>query len=352
MRDGISIVICCYNSAARLPETLKYLAAQDLPSNIAWEIIVVDNASTDDTAHIALAVWQTIGGEVPLQVVEEKKPGLRFAREKGFELSVYRYILFVDDDNWLAPDYLELSFQIMQSNAKVAALGGLGEPVCETAPPSWFEKCKDHYAVGKQHTHSTDITTHKGYVYGAGMVVNKEAWLDMQKSGYESILSDRKGTLLSSGGDMELCFVFRMLGYRIWYDEKLTFKHFIPSGRLKWQYLVNLFKQFAEAEVYMEGFKYFKQKPYAHANDFEKAYIKALVKASTNVLAHARQSSKLLFTGIQEGDKALLYAKFYIDKVKILVLQRQRFLTYLSYLSDFKRKIVAQYQSLANETVS
>ena len=47
---GVSIVICCHNSAKLLPRTLEHLRAQEVDSTIPWEVIVVDNASTDNTA--------------------------------------------------------------------------------------------------------------------------------------------------------------------------------------------------------------------------------------------------------------------------------------------------------------
>ncbi len=49
---NVSIVICCYNSAHRLPETIRHLLAQEIPEGLLWEVIVVDNACTDNTAQV------------------------------------------------------------------------------------------------------------------------------------------------------------------------------------------------------------------------------------------------------------------------------------------------------------
>jgi len=64
-KDGISVVICCYNSASRLPATLQHIAEQSLDSEILWEIIIVDNASTDNTAEIASTYWQFLNCRIP-----------------------------------------------------------------------------------------------------------------------------------------------------------------------------------------------------------------------------------------------------------------------------------------------
>ncbi len=94
---GASIIICCYNSAKRLPETLQYLKIQELPKEISWEVIIVDNASTDDTATIAQYVWGELPG-VSFRVVQEPKKGLSNARNRGLQEAIGDLICFIDDD--------------------------------------------------------------------------------------------------------------------------------------------------------------------------------------------------------------------------------------------------------------
>src|SRR6185437_5482655 len=65
---GVSVVICTYNGAARLPRTLAHLAAQENTGAIAWEVLVVDNASTDDTAEVARRCWPA-HAPAPLRIV-------------------------------------------------------------------------------------------------------------------------------------------------------------------------------------------------------------------------------------------------------------------------------------------
>ncbi|MBK6904811.1 MAG: glycosyltransferase [Saprospirales bacterium] len=58
---GVSVVVCCYNSSARLPATLEHLAHQSLPAGLPVEVIVVDNNSKDRTAETALGEWERLG---------------------------------------------------------------------------------------------------------------------------------------------------------------------------------------------------------------------------------------------------------------------------------------------------
>jgi hypothetical protein len=75
---------------------------------------------------------------------------------------------------------------------------------------------------------------------------------NLRLTGFKSLLSDRKGNLLSSGGDSELCFAIRLAGYSLYYQEDLKFRHFIPEGRLQWDYLVKLHKSFARSTPIIE----------------------------------------------------------------------------------------------------
>src|SRR4051794_28120754 len=95
--DGVSMVICCYNSSARITATLEHLAA--IKTDIPWEIVLVDNLSDDDTKEKALYAWNN-NPLARLKVVDEKNRGLMNARITGVRNASYSIISFIDDDNW------------------------------------------------------------------------------------------------------------------------------------------------------------------------------------------------------------------------------------------------------------
>lgn len=243
-RQGFSVIVCCYNSANRLPETLKHLAMQEVPSHISWEIIVVNNASSDNTIQVAKAEWGKYKLDVPFVIIDEPMPGLSYARGKGFQTAQYEYCLFCDDDNWLNSQYIKNAFQIMESQPQVAALGGKGEPVASDEKQiPWIYLNKIGYAIGAQHEVSGDITHKKGQIYGAGAVFRKSSYFDLKKNGFKSLLSDRKGVKLSSGGDTELCLALVLKGYKIHYSDRLNFKHYIPIERITPEYVFKMKKE-------------------------------------------------------------------------------------------------------------
>src|SRR5688500_17791752 len=98
MTEGLSVVICCYNSAERLPQTLRHLAIQKYSPGLNWEVIIVDNNSLDATADVARKEWAQYSTRVPLKVVTERDPGLSAARSKGVSSASFEFIVFCDDD--------------------------------------------------------------------------------------------------------------------------------------------------------------------------------------------------------------------------------------------------------------
>ncbi|MBK0378205.1 glycosyltransferase [Mucilaginibacter segetis] len=235
MQLGVSVIVCCYNSAERLPQTIKHLALQRVPSHIPWEIIVIDNASTDNTGVIADQEWNKYSKQVKFRVIKQPVAGLSYAREKGIENAQYEYMLFCDDDNWLYNDYISKSYEIMTSDPQIGAVGGCG--IFEPEQPAWFEveTHKIAYVNGPQTWAKTEH-----WVYGAGSVYRKSIFITLRKENWRQITTGRLGNKLISGEDVEICFMIYLLGYKIISDDKLLFKHFVPIKRQNINYILNL----------------------------------------------------------------------------------------------------------------
>jgi glycosyltransferase involved in cell wall biosynthesis len=230
---GVSVVICCYNGAKRLRETVKYIALQKVPSGLPWEFILVDNASSDNSAQVVRDSWAEFNGSSVMRIVYEPKQGLSTARARGFLEAKFDFILLCDDDNWLDNNYVSIAFSVMQEKSNVAVLGGHGTLQYEISPRDWMQRIKI-FASGAQAAGTGHASGMK--VYGAGCVIRKSAMNYLNQAGFQSLLTDRNGNELSSGGDYELCYALSMAGFDIWYDERLRFTHFITKERLTWNY--------------------------------------------------------------------------------------------------------------------
>jgi glycosyltransferase involved in cell wall biosynthesis len=238
--NGVSVILCCYNSGKRLTETLKHLAAQKVDEAVPWEIILVNNYSSDNTVEEATSLWETLGEPVTMLVVDEVNPGLSFAREKGMSVAAYTVFLFCDDDNWLQEDYVETVFTTFSKNPELGALGGWSEAVFEADKPEWFDTFSGNFAVGKPVPETGLLDKANQFIYGAGLALRKDTIKKLKQKGFKNILTDRKGKQLSSGGDVELIYAIKLMGLPVMFNDNLFFYHYMPKSRMTWEYLVRL----------------------------------------------------------------------------------------------------------------
>ncbi len=245
-KRDISIVICCYNSASRIKPTLEHLAGQEL-GGLAAEVILVDNNCTDDTVSLAQKVWLKNQQPFDLCIIPEKQAGLSYARRGGAAIAQGEILIFCDDDNWLDKDFCRIAYRIMKEKPEVGVLGGRGNAKTDGEFPFWFTTYQSSYAVGVQSMFSSDVGNRR-HVWGAGMVVRTQEIKKLFDSGFISLLTDRKGVELSSGGDSEICRWYILTGKKIYYSEELIFDHFIEQNRLDREYLQRLHVAFAQTE--------------------------------------------------------------------------------------------------------
>lgn len=227
----VTAAICTHNGATRLPAVLRALAQQVEPGE-PWEVVVVDNGSTDTTTEVAQQAWT---GTVPLTVAYEPSLGVGNARKRAFSVASGEIIVFIDDDNIVDPNYLRSARDLLRDNDRVGVVGGHGTAVSAdgSALPAWFHQFGRWFATAPQGPGLGQAP--EGWVYGAGFAVRRSA-VDLQKL----TLAGRQGTGLTGSDDVELCIAVREAGWEIWYSPDMTFDHLMDPKRLNWSYLVRL----------------------------------------------------------------------------------------------------------------
>lgn len=250
---GVSIIICCYNSASRLPETIKHIALQEVNTDIHWELIIVNNNSSDNTKVIAHSEWKKYNLQTSFFIIDQPVPGLSNARKKGVENAKFEYIIFCDDDNWLDKNYINVAYDLMEQYTEIGAAGGMSTAVSDSNFPDWFNEVQNSYAVGKQSKTSGPITQ-RGYLWGAGIVIRKNLLDIVYNLDIETQLIGRNGSNLSAGDDSEICKWIILLRKELYYDESLIFKHFIAKERLTCAYKEKLFKGFDQTSTILKQY--------------------------------------------------------------------------------------------------
>ncbi len=318
----VSVVVPSHNGAALLPRTLSHIAAQRPPSELAWEVIVVDNASTDGTSEVALAAWRR-DAPVGIRVVREPELGLSHAHVRGFAEARGELISWVEDDNWISPDWLGLVWRTMEEHGEVGACGGFNEAVCEGGKPAWFEDFQSAYATGAQGGQGGYVADDPGYLWGAGMTVRRDAWQHLVENGFSPLLMDRRGRAnYNSGGDVEISLALRLSGWRLWFEPALRLRHFLLGHRLEWSYLRRFMRGFGAASVGLDPYRQALAGPVAAQRD------SSWTPQALNMIALLRRNRRLLWEMSRrprEGEASVMRLEFGVGRLGELLRRRRSY---------------------------
>jgi hypothetical protein len=259
MSPPLSVVIVTYNPRPRILEwVLDSIEGQTLPKS-EFEVVVVDNNSDPPLDEEALRQ----GRSVSIRLVREPRQGNVFARCCGIAAARTDLIVFVDDDTYLARDYLEAAVRIAREHPRIGVFGG----ICEVVLGAGVPRCKD-YLIPRVlpyfgvRNHGPEPITSDADKYGpwesgtGGMVLRREVGMRFVKfveNSPESGRLGRKGhsTLLSCEDSLLARMACRM-GYANSYQPSLTFYHYIPASRLRIGYLVRLLYGLGRSSVILE----------------------------------------------------------------------------------------------------
>ena len=312
--SGVSVVVCCHNSAARLAPTLAHLAAQQIPEGVAFEVVLIDNASSDDTAHAARRLWPE-DCPFPLRIVEEPNLGLLNARQRGILEARFEFVSFVDDDNWVCPDWVHIVHDVLSNDPRLVACGGPSEGVFEVQPPDWLRAYQGNYAIGEQYDHAGDVTDRPTVLWGAGMSLRKSAWLGLRESGFKSYLTGRSGDGLTSGEDHELCLRLVLSGWRLRYDPRLRLRHFMPAGRTTWAYFRRLYRGAGWSTAWLDPYKE------ALGHQPRTTWTQAVIKLVLSLARNPARLARCLFLP-REGDPLVATHDLLVGRLGALLRYR------------------------------
>lgn len=313
---GISVVIVTYNGSNRIIPTLEHLVAQK-NINFPWEILLVDNNSTDNIIDITRDFFLGKSAPPNYRIVKEPTPGTMHARRKGIEEAQYRYLLYCDDDNWLNENYVKTAFEIIKNDENIAALGGIGVMEYEEGftPPEWFKPYERNYGCTAQGKTDGDTTNDKGCLYTAGGLLDRK-WLNKLYSlGFISSLIGRDGKSLAAGEDTELTFALKLIGGKLHYSSQMHFKHFMPKERINWEYLKKLWNAFGYSDYIIS----------CYLNHFHKKPMRSFLIE----LLHTLKDWRYLYfkakkENAKEGDEIYLSIERIKGKLNALLFARQQ----------------------------
>lgn len=227
----ISVIICTYNRCNDLRDVLESLERQVGTEEISWEVIVVDNNSTDATKDVVDEF--TKRGRLNLMYVRERQQGLSFARNRGIAESNGQLIAYTDDDAIADPQWVRVIHETYR-DYKFDCMGGKILLLWECPKPSWLseEMCRplgllDH---GEQILELSDSNRR---IYGGNFVVHRNI---IEKVGGFNTDLGRKGKKLIGGEEIDLLRrITEARGIAI-YQPEAVIHHKVAPQRLRKSY--------------------------------------------------------------------------------------------------------------------
>ncbi len=237
----LSVVIATFNRADGLVRTLDSLLKQDLDSSL-WEIVVVDNNSSDATAQRVESYVREHTTHT-IQYCFESNQGLSFARNAGIRAAVGEYIVMVDDDEIFCESFLSSYFSLFETNPLAMVAGGRVEPLYEFELPQWLNSYLEMPIAGTvDFACGVKFFPTSRYPTGGNMAFRTCVF---DKVGLFNTDLGRKGSSLMGGEEKDL---FERIGERVYYCYDALMYHIIPQSRVTVDYIYKVSTMIGRSE--------------------------------------------------------------------------------------------------------
>jgi glucosyl-dolichyl phosphate glucuronosyltransferase len=250
MKGLLSIIVCTYNRAESLKDTLTSLGRQQMPAGMDLEIIAVDNNSKDHTPDVVKKAAGTSAW--PLRYVFEGEQGLSHARNRGLSKAEGEWIAFTDDDV-VADEHWAAALHAALVRESASCAGGRILPQWETPPPAWLQRNLLGNLALVDHGDEPLAMEEKfigTFLYGASMAYTREVFTRF--GGFNTELG-RKGNVLLCGEETDLMKRIFEGGGRIVYVPEAVVHHKIPKERMQLSYFQRWNFHYGRSIAFMEN---------------------------------------------------------------------------------------------------
>ena len=233
-RITATLLIATYNRAALLEDTLRSVALLRTPPDVAWDVVIADNNSIDNTREIVTAAAEWF--PVPLTYVFEPRQGKSIALNTALSAISSSIVLFSDDDVRVPEDWLQMAIQPFVERPDIAYVGGPVRPRWGGTRPVWLENSQRAAGVLALLDYGSDpfvFEERRLIPLGVNMGVRRS--LIHHVGGFNAALG-RRGSSLLGQEQAEFFLRCRRIGARGLYVPEMRLEHVVPAYRLSLRY--------------------------------------------------------------------------------------------------------------------
>ena len=234
MTPDISLIVCTYNRAKSLQDTLRALAAQEAHEGLSLELVVVDNHSTDETRQVVMAAAQA--SRWPVRYLFEDRLGKSHALNHGVLEAQAPWLVFTDDDVIPEPSWAQ-ALHDAGSAHQVDCVGGRILPLWSKQPPAWLvgqQRLLESLALLDGGPEPVMDGIHTAYrIYGANMALRKAVFDEV---GLFRTDLGPMGLRPRHGEETEMLIRAHHAGKLILYTPHAVVRHKVPAERMRLGY--------------------------------------------------------------------------------------------------------------------
>lgn len=245
----ITVILCTYNRCRSLPRALESVARSLVPESLDWEVLVVDNNSSDETRFVVGEFRRRFPGR--FLYLFEPQPGKSFALNSGIRESKADAFAFMDDDVEVAPRWLDNLTKHLMSGTWSGA-GGRILPESGFVPPRWMET-EGRYALAPLAIF--DRGSAGGELNEAPFGTNMAFRRDMfsMYGGFRTDLGPLPGSDIRHNEDSEFGTRLLAAGERFWYEPAAVVYHSVPKERVRKDYFLSWWFDKVRADIRQDG---------------------------------------------------------------------------------------------------
>jgi glycosyltransferase involved in cell wall biosynthesis len=245
MPINFTVAIRTYNAEKRLPEVLDRLLTQINTENIHWEVLVIDNNSTDQTAAVVAEYAQRWRPDSQIRYLSEPRQGVGYGRELAMrEAASEALVGFLDDDNLPEQTWLATAYRFGQQHPNAGAYGGNIYPKLDTPSPDDFHRIQFLLAIND--SGSASFRYPRTFIgrrspINPGCVIRKQAWQEAVPQSRRLWGRDEsQRSMATCAEDVEVFHYIINSRWEVWHNGDMQVWHHMPARRLEPEYLLRM----------------------------------------------------------------------------------------------------------------